>query len=429
MARFILSYYCYSKMKNIKNIRFGFSIKSISKFSNLNVTKSDLLRAIDDLEHFERSTRTFDRSKSFQYFQLQSLIILLLNIMLAMKFLLLSITDSETIRLYAGDIFVSSSETKVLNYFCHMGAIMPCMGKIFLLYLNQSERKSFLDIFVEYKESLKGPDAESSLLSTRENLFRKQYYFLIKSCNYAPFVVVSFLLIAHTSMVTINYSSLKLYIMQIIHIAILGVVYYNSIASGIWFIFILVLAALFACNSIDSLITECSKLTSFTHYTWANALSFYHKSNLISNWLDCINMQFAWIFIVAYVYLAFHNILIFFYLTQFKFGYFGVRVFLIFINVLTLTVLYSCNYLGALVGQKTSLLHLAFYRISIDTGNLFDIKVALKKLHFLEQIQARKIGFYIGNYIYLDNNNMLLLTLECGSLYLLFCSNINRNNQ
>uniref|UniRef100_T1KCN9 Gustatory receptor n=1 Tax=Tetranychus urticae TaxID=32264 RepID=T1KCN9_TETUR len=416
-------------MQNIKNIRHDFSIKSISKFSNLNVTKSDLFRAIDDLQHFERLTRTFDRSKSCQYFQLQSLVILLLNIMLAMKFLLLSITDSETIRLYAGDIFVSSSETKVLNYFCHIGVIIPCMAKIFILYFNQSERKSFLDIFDEYKESLGGYNKEFTLLSTKENLFRKQYYFLIKSYNYGPFVVVSFFLILHTSMVTINYSYLKLYIMQIIHIAILVVLYYYIIASASWFLFIMVLGALFACNSIDSLTTECNNLNSITNYTWNNAFSFYHKSNLISNWVDYVNMRFAWIFLALYIYLAFHNILIFFYLTQFKFEYVGVQVLLIFSNVLILAALYSCNYLGALVGQKASLLHLAFYHISIDTGNFFNIKVALKKLHFLEQIQARKMGLYIGNYIYIDNNNILLLTLECGSLYLLFCSNINRNNQ
>uniref|UniRef100_T1KCP1 Gustatory receptor n=1 Tax=Tetranychus urticae TaxID=32264 RepID=T1KCP1_TETUR len=398
-----------------------------SSIKNHDVTRNDLLNAIDDLERFERSARIFDRRKGCKHFQLQSLIILVLNSLQASHFLLLSITDNETIRFYAGDIFVSSSERKVLNYIVHVGIIIPCMVKIFLIHHDKFARKSFINIFDEYKESLEEYNKEFILLSTNEKSFRKSYYFLIKLYNYFNLMVYIVFGLAHTSTVVLNYSSLKPFIIQLIHTALLLAIYYLIISSALWFLFIMILVALLACNSIDSLTIECGKLNSINHYNWTNALTFYYKINLLNNWIDCFNAQVATIFMAVYIYAPFHNILIFFYLTQFTFDNLGVKILLISSNILILIVLYASNYLGTLIGQKGSLLHLSIYRVSVDTGGFYNLKVALKKLQVLERFEARKIGAYIGNYIYVNNNNTLILTLECASLYFLFCANINRN--
>uniref|UniRef100_T1KAR2 Gustatory receptor n=1 Tax=Tetranychus urticae TaxID=32264 RepID=T1KAR2_TETUR len=422
---FLLKRYIHGVWNKTQRFFLNFSIKSINNFD---VTRNDLLNAIDELKHFEHSALIFDQTKSCKYFQLQSLIILILNSMQALRFLLLSITDNEVIRLYAGDIFVSSSERKVLNYIFHVGIILPCMGKIFLFHLNKFGRKSFLNIFDEYQESLKQYNKEFILLSTNEMSFRKSYYILIKLYRHCPITVCFIFVLSHGSTAVFNYSSSKSFLFQIVHLALLVPIYYFVAASALWFLFIVLLVASFACDSIDSLTTECDKLNSINHYAWTNALSFYYKLNLLSNWIDCFNAQVAWIFMAVYIYATFHNILIFFYLTQFTFDNLGVKILLIFSNILILTIIYSSNYLGTLIGQKASSLHLSIFCISIDTGTFFNLKVALKKLHFLERIKACEIGAYIGNYIYVNNNNTLLLTLECGSLYLLFCSNINRNN-
>uniref|UniRef100_T1KAR4 Gustatory receptor n=1 Tax=Tetranychus urticae TaxID=32264 RepID=T1KAR4_TETUR len=420
LKRFILD--------NWNKMQRFFSNFSSKLINNLDVANNDLLDAIQDLENFERSTKTLDRAKSCRYFQLQSLIILLLNSVIAIQFLVLSITDNETIRLYNGDIFVSSSERKVLNYFLHVGEMIPCMVKFFLLHLNQCERKSFLNMFDEYKNSLVQVEEKFILLSTNERSFRITYYILIKLYKHCPIMVCAGFALAHISIAVFNYSSLKSFLFQMVHIAFLGVSYYFISSSGLWFLFIMTLATLFGYYSIDSLSTECNELNSINHYTRTNALSFYYKINLLSNWMDCVNAQVASIFMALYVYLAFHNILFFFYLTQFTFDNLGVKALLIFSNVLISMLLYVTNYLGSIASQKASQLHLAIYRLSIDTGNLFNLKVSLKKLQVLRRIEARKMGSYVGNYIYVDNNFILLLTLECGSLYLLFCANINRNN-
>uniref|UniRef100_T1KAR0 Gustatory receptor n=1 Tax=Tetranychus urticae TaxID=32264 RepID=T1KAR0_TETUR len=421
---FLLKSYVLNTYYKIRSFCFNFSFNSLN---NHDVTRNDLLNAIDDLERFERSARIFDRRKNCKYFQLQSLIILVLNSFQALRFLMLNITDNETLRLYAGDIFVSLSERKVLDYIVHVGIIMPCMVKIFLLHHNKFGRKSFINIFDEYKESLKQYKREFSLLSTNESSFRKSYYILIKLYNYFNLMVYIIFGLAHISTAVINYSSLKPFIIQLVHTALIIAIYYFIISSALWFLFILALVALFSCNSIDSLITEYDKLNSINHYAWTNKLSFYYKINLLNNWIDCFNAQSAWLMYFAYMYAAFHNILIFFYLTQFTFDNLGVKTLLITSNILILLILYVSNYLGSLIAQKGSLLYMSIYRASVDTGKSNNLEVALKKLQVLERFKARKIGAYIGNYIYIDNNNALILTLECASLYFLFCANIHRN--
>uniref|UniRef100_T1KAR5 Gustatory receptor n=1 Tax=Tetranychus urticae TaxID=32264 RepID=T1KAR5_TETUR len=430
MNRFIRGYRCcYSKTKKIKKIRFDFSIKSISKVSNLNVTKSDLLRAIDDLEHFVRSTRTLDRSKSCKYFQLQSLIILILSLFKAIQFLVLSLTDNEATILYLGDFFVSTSVRKELNYIIHFGIIMPCMVKIFLLHLNRLNRKSILNILDEYKESLQEPNKEFVFLSHNKQLFRNIYYSCIKMYKYTSIGVICVFLAFHSTSITYNYSSLKLLFFQLINLLTEAILYYLIFASALWLFIIAMLLGSLTSLSISELTTECNRLNSVGKYTWTIATTFYFKLNLLSNWIDCFNAQVAWIFLAIYIYAAFHNILIFFYLTQFTFDDLGVKLLLVFSNLLVIIIIYGTVLYASVIGQKAGVLHRSIFQLKADTGKSFNLKVALKKLQALERMAAHKMGAYIGNYIYLDNNNTLILTLECGSLYLLFCTNINRNNQ
>uniref|UniRef100_T1KAR6 Gustatory receptor n=1 Tax=Tetranychus urticae TaxID=32264 RepID=T1KAR6_TETUR len=424
MKEFILGYWCNSKMHRIQRFCFNFSIKSII---NLNVTKNDLLSAIDALEGLERSARIFDRRNSGKYFQLQSLLILILNIILAFHFLLLSITDNQTIIFYSGDFFVSSSERKVLNYILHCGIIMPCMVKIFLLYLHQSGRKSFLHILDEYKGSLKESNKKFSYSLKDEKLFRKSYYLAIKLYEYIFIGVYGVLLLLHLTNITIiyNHSTLQQLILQMIHMAILVILYYPILSSALWFVSMLLIMGILAYFAIDSLKVECDELISLGNYTRHHAESFFYKQSLLSNWMDWVNARAAWIFITFYAYGCFHNILILFCLTQFKYDNLGVKMLLSFAYTLILAILYANNYSGTLIGQKASVLHRSIYRLSINTGKLFNIKVALKKLQTLERLASRKMGVYIGNYIYVGNYTTLLLALECGSLYYLFCANIN----
>uniref|UniRef100_T1KCP0 Gustatory receptor n=1 Tax=Tetranychus urticae TaxID=32264 RepID=T1KCP0_TETUR len=421
MREFIRGYWCISKMHRIQRFCFNFSIKSIT---NLNVTKNDLLSAIDDLECFERSTRIFDRRKSFKYFQSQSLFILILNIIQAFHFLFLSITDNQTIILYLGDFFVPSSERKVLNYIVHCGIMMPCMVKIYLLHLVKLDRKSFLNIFDEYKSSLQNSNKKFSFPLKNEKLFRKSYYLFIKLYKYIFIGIFIIFSLLHFINIIHNYANMKHFILQVIHMAILLTIYYPILASALWFALITMIMGIFAYHAIDSLQTECDRLISVRSHTRHHAESFFHKHGLLNNWIDCINAQVAWIFITFYVYGAFHNILILFCLTQFEYDNLFVKMILSFANILILIIIYGSNYAGTLIGQKASILHRSIYRLSINTGKTFN----LKKLQTLERLAARKMGAYIGNYIYVGNYTTLLLTLECGSLYYLFCANINRSN-
>uniref|UniRef100_T1KAS0 Gustatory receptor n=1 Tax=Tetranychus urticae TaxID=32264 RepID=T1KAS0_TETUR len=430
MKRLILGYRCcYTKIEKIKKIRFDFSTKSISKFSNLNVTKNDLLRAIDDLEHFERTTRTLDRSKSCKYFQLQSLIIFLLNLFYAMQFLVLSVTDNQSILLYLGDRFVSTSFRKELNYISHFGTFMPCMVKIFLLHLNQLNQKSLLDVFDEYKESLQEPNKEFVLLSKNDQLFRNFYYSCIKSYKYIPIGTIFVFVLLQLTTMTCNYTSFNILFFQCISLATEIPLYYLIFTSALWLFIMAMLLGNLVTLSISELTTECKKLNSVEEYTWHNAASFYYKHSLLSNWIDFFNAQLAWILLALYVYAAFHNILIFFYLTQFTFDDFGVKFIVAFTNLLLVIVIYVTILYATVIGQKACVLHRSIYQLTADVGKSFNLKIALKKLETLERLAARKMCAYIGNYIHVDNNNTLLFTLECGSLYLLFCTNINRNNQ
>ncbi|XP_025016680.1 uncharacterized protein LOC112538879 [Tetranychus urticae] len=196
-----------------------------------------------------------------------------------------------------------------------------------------------------------------------------------------------------------------------IHVIMLLVTYCPLLFSALWLLLMMAVVSFFTCNVIDSLKAECDELVSVGNYTCHHAESFFYKQSLLSNWIDCVNAQVAWIFTTIYLYGAFHNILIFFYVTQFTFDNLDVKLFLIFCNSLILIVIYGNNYAWTLIGQKASLLHRSIYRLSIDTGKSFNLKVALKKLQALERLAARKMGIYIGNYIYVDNYYTLLVRI------------------
>uniref|UniRef100_A0A158P4S1 Uncharacterized protein n=1 Tax=Tetranychus urticae TaxID=32264 RepID=A0A158P4S1_TETUR len=411
--------HCFARLaENLERSRLPSCSRYLATIIDTKSSKCNLLKLIEQSEAYELSKWIFDlRGTKRKRFLIVSGISLLLNFLVLLRLLVLCWTDNETVLMVLGDYFRTNRDRKLVNYYCFIGIFLLNAIKIFLLFLNYSFKKPFTFVFTEYKDYLENGRLYHLTLEDDQS-FRRFYCTTLLTQKFTIEIVYFGFFACHLSAILFNsYNNLLSMGIDFFVFCIQFSVIRSPLLSTFWFILKSFTVITFVNYNLKSIIKKGEKREIET---------FFYQQIWCYNYMDKMNIQYDAVTVLIYTIVTYIVVLIFYHLTNYAetLTYTSEILLTFGISVISMTIC-VLHFIGSLANKKT-------YQICIFTHKLaryrsLDLLASLKKLEILDRTAAMSAAFKINNQILLNNYLTLVYALECGSLYLLFCSNMNRN--